>query len=577
VEDLYAPEEPLRDVDLFAGLDAGVRAEVVARAATVELPAGRWLFRQGDPGDTMYVVLAGRLEILRESPEPTVLRIARAGEAVGELALLTDTARSASVRARRDSRLLCISRERFTALLAEQPAFARALIRTLGALLQESRALTPEPTPLPATIAVLPVRAGLPAAELAAELAAQLGPGTAVLSEPSEAPGEQLDRAERDSDRVLLVSPAPPGADAWADFCLRQGDRVLLVAEAAPRPGVQVGEALGRCEVLLAGSARPGWLAGWLDELAAPNGRLVGPRSSWGRTLHPLARSLTGRSTALVLSGGGARGLAHIGVLDALLDAGVEIDRVGGCSMGALIGSQFAMGLSPDEIRDNCEAELVERNPLGDYTLPLVALVRGMRAKAMVQRLFGERLVEELPREFSCVSCDLVTSELVLHRRGRLFEAVGASFCLPAIGPPVMLDDAMLVDGGVLNNLPVEPFADSGEGVVIASDVTSQFQVTRRSRAAAGRARARFRETVLGLGHEVPLRLPEIVVRTITLGSIDTVEASQRHADLVIRPAVSDVGMVGFERIDDLRHAGREATRATLEANPELAVSLSAA
>jgi NTE family protein len=234
------------------------------------------------------------------------------------------------------------------------------------------------------------------------------------------------------------------------------------------------------------------------------------------------------------------------------------------------------MGLDPDVIRDNCQAELIERNPLGDYTLPLVSLVRGMRAKAMVERLFGEQLVEELPREFLCVSCDLVTSELVLHRRGRLFEAVGASFCLPAIGPPVMLDDQMLVDGGVLNNLPVEPLAASGEGVVIASDVTTQFQVTRRSRAAAGRAQARFRETVLGLGHEVPLRLPEIVVRTITLGSIDTVEESQRHADLVIRPAVGDVGMVGFERIDDLRRAGRDATRAALDAHPELAAGLAA-
>ena len=570
-----AADGPLREVTLLAGLDADLQAEIESRATTIELPAGEWLFREGETGDRMYVVLAGRLEILRESPEPVVLRLAGAGDAVGELALLNDSVRSASVRARRDSRLLCIAREQFSSLLAEEPSFAHALIRTLGALLQESRAIEPEPTPLPETIAVVPAYRGPSTAGLAAELAGQLGAGTAVLSEPTEAPGEQLDRAERDNDRVLLVSDAPAGDGGWADFCLRQADRVLLMAEGAPRR-VEPPLAVGRREVLLAGEARPGWLAGWLDALKAPGGRRVGPPAAWKAALPPLARSLTGRSTALVLSGGGARGLAHIGVIDALLEAGVEVDRVGGCSMGALIGSQFAMGLGPDAIRDNCEAELIERNPLGDYTLPLVSLVRGLRAKAMVERLFGEQLIEELPHEFLCVSCDLVTSELVLHRRGRLFEAVGASFCLPAIGPPVMLDGHMLVDGGVLNNLPVEPLADSGEGVVIASDVTTQFQVTRRSRAAAGRARARFRETVLGLGHDVPLRLPEIVVRTITLGSIDTVEASQRHADLVIRPSVGDVGMVGFERIDDLRRAGRDATLATLEANPALAAELAA-
>jgi NTE family protein len=219
-------------------------------------------------------------------------------------------------------------------------------------------------------------------------------------------------------------------------------------------------------------------------------------------------------------------------------------------------------------------AELVDRNPMGDYTVPVVAMVRGLRAKAMVQRLFGERLVEELPRQFLCVSCDLVTSELVLHRRGPLFEAVGASFCLPAIGPPVMLGDRMLVDGGLLNNLPVEPLARAGQGPVIASDVTAQFQLARRSRAAANRARTRFRETLLGLGHDSPLRLHEIVVRAITMGSIDTVEASQRHANLVIRPHVGDAGMVDFARIDDLRRAGRDAARAALEGSPELTAKI---
>jgi NTE family protein len=569
--------QALRDVPLFADLDSELRAEVASRATAIDLPAGDWLFRQGDPGDSMYAVLLGRLEVLIESPEPVVIRVAGAGDAVGELALLNDAPRSASVRARRDSRLLRIDREHFSALLADVPSFAQALTRTLAALLQQSRALTPEPTPLPATIAVVPAHPGLATRELAARLADQLGAGTALLDESPEAPGDRLDRAERESDRVLLVSPHPAGTDQWADFCARQADRLLLLAEGNPPSGPAALRGAGRREVILAGRALPGALAGWLDRLGASSGRLVGPPVDWSRTLRPLARSLTGRSTGLVLSGGGARGLAHIGVIEALLEAGVEVDRVAGCSMGAMVGSQFAMGLDPDTIHANCVAELIDRNPLGDYTLPLVSLVRGRRAKAMVERLYGERLVEELPREFFCVSSDLVTSELVLHRRGRLFEAVGASFCLPAIGPPVMLDDHMLVDGGVLNNLPVEPLAASGEGTVIASDVTAQFQVTRRSRAAAGRARARFRETVLGLGHDVPLRLPEVVVRTLTLGSIDTVEASQRHADLVIRPAVEGVGVVDFERIVELRRAGREAARAALAADPDLVARLTAA
>lgn len=128
--------QALRDVPLFADLDLELRAEVASRATTVELPAGEWLFRQGDPGDSMYVVLLGRLEILIESPEPSVIRLAGAEDAVGELALLNDAPRSASVRARRDSRLLRVDRDHFTALVADVPSFAQALTRTLAALLE---------------------------------------------------------------------------------------------------------------------------------------------------------------------------------------------------------------------------------------------------------------------------------------------------------------------------------------------------------------------------------------------------------------------------------------------------------
>jgi predicted acylesterase/phospholipase RssA/CRP-like cAMP-binding protein len=562
--------DPLRHVPLFAGIDPGLRAELADRAETVEVPAGRWLFRGGEAADSMYVVLVGRIEVVIEDPDPAVIRVLGAGMAVGELALVTDAPRSASVRARRDSRLLRLGRDDFLELLEKEAGFSIALIRALGAQLRESRALTHQAAPLPATIALLPLGGRGPAAPVARALEERLGAGTALLTEPDSDWDARLDRAERDSERVLLVADGPPGSGDWADFCARQADRVLLLAEGRPRAGGGPSNGRERSELLLTGRPAPGVLGRWLEATGAPRGRVLGADVAGSAALGALARSLTGRSTGVVFSGGGARGLAHIGVIDALLEAGIQIDRVAGCSMGALIGGQFAMGLGPEAIRAHCEAELIRANPMGDYTLPLVALVRGLRAKAMVERIFGDRQIEELPREFQCVSCDLVTAELVEHRRGPLFRAVGASFCLPAIGPPVVEDDRLLVDGGVLNNLPVEMLARSGEGPVIASDVTAQFQLTRRSRAAAGRARRRLRESVLGLGTDVPLRLPEIVTRTITLGSIDTVEESQRHADLVVRPAVGDVGLVQFERIDQLRRAGREAALAAFETHPEL-------
>ncbi len=286
-----------------------------------------------------------------------------------------------------------------------------------------------------------------------------------------------------------------------------------------------------------------------------------------------VARRLSGHAPGVVLSGGGARGFAHIGVLEELLAAGLNLDRVGGCSMGALVGALFAIGLAPDEIEARLRAELIDRNPMNDYTIPLAALVRGRKAEAMLLRLFGDRQIEELEREFFCVSSDLVTSELVVHRRGNLYEAVGASLCLPGIGPPVAVGDRLLVDGGVLDNLPVATMAARGEGPVIAVDVSSRFEPPSRSAAGAGRPRmrrlsARIRRAIIGWDTPLP-SFGETLTRSVVLGSIDTAEAARKHADVVIAPEVQGIGLVEFDRIGEIRAQGSAAAREALDRLPE--------
>jgi NTE family protein len=566
--------DALAGVAIFAGLEPAHREELASRAERLRVRAGEWVFRQGDEADALYVVLSGRLEAVIEAPL-RVLRVLGRGSAVGELALLNGSLRSASVRARRDTELLRLSEERVSALLAEEPSFAISVTRWLATQLQASQDLDPEPSPLPETIGVVSHAGGPSAREVAGVLAELLGEQHTALLSAGDVEIEEhatvLDRAERENDQVLLAAEASDSAE-WRAFCLRQADRELVVAEGPPpRSGDPASNGNAPPDLLLAGTAAKGALGAWIDALGARSGRLVGAPGDWRRSLAPIARSLTGRSTGLVLSGGGARGFAHIGVMQALRDAGVTIDRVAGVSMGAVVGAQVAMGLDPDSIRRNCDAEFVRGNPMGDYTLPVVSLVRGRRAEAMVRRTFGEALIEELPLEFICASCDLVTSELHLHRRGPVFEAVGASFCLPGIGPPVSLGRRLLVDGGVLNNLPVQPLASTGEGPVIASDVTAMFQVPNRRRL-AGAARTKVRAAVLGRGSEVPLRLPEVIVRSMTLGSTETVAQAEAHADLVIRPEVSRVGMMAFDQIEQLVQAGRDAAMSALQARPELAM-----
>ena len=317
------PADLLARSPIFARLPAAIRAELAARGTEVELGAGEWLFREGDPGDSLYVVRLGRLEVVREGGEPATIRTLARGEVVGELALLTEDRRSASVRARRDSVLLRIDEADFAALLREEPEVAVALTRVLGEQLKESRALPAAVRPTAVTVAVVPLDAGVAAGPLADRIAAALGAYGRVARLDASAGGREayaplVDRAERGHDHVVLAAGDP--ADAWTGFCLSHADRILAVTSGGPVPP-RVPEALRGCDLVgLDVQPGSGALGPWVEALDPAQAHVLRSDDGVGR----LARRLAGRSVGVVLSGGGARAFAHLGVLEELRAAGVD-------------------------------------------------------------------------------------------------------------------------------------------------------------------------------------------------------------------------------------------------------------
>src|SRR4029450_4844666 len=184
-------------------------------------------------------------------------------------------------------------------------------------------------------------------------------------------------------------------------------------------------------------------------------------------------------------------------------------------------------GMARDEIDARCYEDWVRRNPLTDYTFPRTAMIRGRRVRAVFERNLPG-LIEELPRDYFCVSCDLVSGELVVHRDGPLGVAAGASQCLPGLAPPVAVDGRLLIDGGVLNNLPVAVMAATGDGPVIAVDVTTRYQPPTadgyRRRAGTGASGIWDNQTPR------PSFL-ETISRSLVLGSVDTAQGARGHAD----------------------------------------------
>ena len=568
----------LSEVPLFAAAGVEVIARIAERAERVRLAAGEWLFRAGDPADSLYVVASGRIEAVLDDAEHSVMRTLARGDVIGELALLTGAPRSASVRARRDAELVRLAGTDLAALLREQPEAALALTRALSQQLQESQTRESETTPIPSTIAIVPLHDGLPVRELRDAAVRELRRGGRVVELDGSAAsddaerGRLLDRVEPDHEQVLLIADSPDEGDPWTAFCLRQADRVVVVAGAGGEPPAR-GVAPWLRGADLAFVARDSAATGirpWMDALAPERRYLLREGDGLARGAERMARRLSGRAIGVVLSGGGARGSAHIGVIEELLRAGVEIDRIGGTSMGALVAGLFASGLEPDEAAAALARETVERNPLSDYTLPLVALTRGRRGEAMVRRLFGARTIESLERDFYAVAADLISNEMVEFRSGLLAEAVGSSVAIPGYVPPVALGDRLLVDGGVLNNLPVDLMARD-EGPVVAVNVGARAapppKPTRFRRPRTRAAAAAVRRFVTGV--EAPrLGFGQALMRSVVLDGADPEARLERHADVVIAPDVAGVDLLDWTAMPQMRAAGREAARAALAEAP---------
>lgn len=542
-EPLVETDEAVPSPDLVAELPDAVRQAVLEATSVRTLLAGETLFEFGEAGDALYFLEAGRLEV--HLPDGSVRDI-QPGTSIGELALLTDTPRSATVVARRDSTLRELRRDRFFPIMDGQPAVAAALARGMAHQLKLSRPTTPQRPPAPKVIAVVAVddrvgRIGIDALAGGVMVALAEYGRVARLEDPTP---DSLHQAEKENRWVLLVSG--PGAEARGR-ALRQADRAVLVSEQPEPPSdPRTSGPLLSCDVVVTGPAlTPGQVVGWHDATGCHRVYHVGPDpAGWERNLGPLVRRMAGRSLAVVLSGGGARALAHLGVLHAIEDAGLQVDRLAGSSIGALIAATYATGCSAAEVDQLVFDELVVGQPFRDWRISTSSLARGERGRAMLRRLFGETRLEAAARELVVASTDLYARKPVYHRRGLVCDAVGASMSLPVLFPPLEVGGRLLVDGSLSDNCPTRVFCQYPEGPVLAVRTGPPSSTP---------------------GDHVP-SLGETLLRVVEMGDRGSDTSDGIGATVTVTPDTSAVGLLEFHQIDVARRAGRRAGDAAVEA-----------
>jgi len=206
---------------------------------------------------------------------------------------------------------------------------------------------------------------------------------------------------------------------------------------------------------------------------------------------------------------------------------------------------------------------------------------RVRRAEAMLERVFGDVWLEELGRPFYCASVNLRGNRLVIERYGPMQFAVGASMNLPLIAPPLRRDRELLIDGSLLDNLPLAPMSSVGEGPVLAIDIKGGAERphphTRPDAAAEKPGEAQGKLTIAQAHRRRLPALPETMARIALLSSANTDESARRHADMTIGVRVSGVGLLEFHQIDAARAAGRRAAIEALENAPEWLLDVRAA
>lgn len=578
----------LAHAELTAGLDDAARASLAAELEPVTLRSGEVLLREGDVGDALYFVVHGRLGALVDSDDgPRMVGRVSPGAVVGELALLGNTARLATVVALRDTELLRLSRESFDRITSEHPSTLRAISATVVQRLAERSTV---PRAASRTVAIIgggktPHEQLLSAFReelgVALQRYGRVGVVDAAADDPDPvALAGQLHAAEDDAEFVLL---ATTGSDAGVRWSVRSADVVLLVAGANEQPAPDLAALLAdaggeqrslapqtHAIVLHAGRGAPEGAAQWLD---LAGGDSVFHLRSNTEDVERIARFLAGRSVGVALGGGGARGFAHLGVLRALDEAGIAIDVIGGSSIGALVAGFYAMGWDADEREERALEALTRSGPLFGVTLPVLSLSSATKLQSLLthDRYFGERQIEDLWLPYCCVSADLGSAQTVVHRRGPLALSVRASASLPGVLPPVALDGRWLVDGGVLDNLPVTAVrAANGDGPMIAVDIRPKVDLSLSPSlgpAVSGWALVGRR------GKDAEQRVPsllDVLVRSNGLGSVRALQdaLAERPVDLLLEPPVANHRVLDFRRGPALIQTAYEETLAALESAP---------
>lgn len=495
--------ELLKSSRVFSSLGENAIAHLLTKFSHVECSQNDVLFYQGDPSDNVYVVASGKLAALLTLPSGEVKTVGYVlpGETVGELGAMVNEPRSLTIKALRDSHLLMLSTSNFIELCHQYPSVMFAALHpiitrssNIMQILSSSKAHR--------HVVLVPANNKTPVAEFFKLLFAYAEKFSTLLMVSDDQPDFQepgltaLQIKERIQARLLKKRPSAKilymlssNDTPLATVAFKKANAVYIIGEGDASAKIDQ-TVLDKIEarrlhlrsdpelILLhkEGTLAPKHTSRWLA--LTDFGLHHHVRMDNTKDFQRVLRFIRGKAVGLVLSGGGTRGWAHIGVIKALREAKIPIDIIGGTSAGAVAAACYALHQSPIDAYDKFY-EIVTRSAKTiswfNITWPVISLFSAKNFTTAQQTVFGDKRIEDLWLPYFCVSCNLSKNREEVHRSGVLWEKIRASTSIPGLIPPMLIEEDIHLDGGLLNNLPVDVMREwvGHKGKIIAVELNS--------------------------------------------------------------------------------------------------------
>lgn len=285
------------------------------------------------------------------------------------------------------------------------------------------------------------------------------------------------------------------------------------------------------------------------------------------------------KKIALVLSGGGARGMAHIGVIEELEKRKYEIVSVTGTSMGSVVGAVYAMG-KLEEFKDwLCSLDKMKVFRLMDFTLSKTGLIKGEKVLNRMKEFMEDRNIEDLDIPYAAVAVDILNKREVVFREGKVYDAIRASISIPGVLTPVKKDKTLLVDGGVMDNVPVRHVQRHGDELIVAVEVNGGINMEKEPETKEAQEDRRFflqkqlggLYESLGIKHhpksEEKLGYIDLINRTISLMTheMGLLSLEKYPPDILVQVSGEGCGIFDFYKAEEIIERGRKAAERVLK------------